>query len=106
MAAISKCSDEKNGDVTVKKRKGRVPFDYPTDGCICTYESHTGLQKHLDISNHVRRLHGASQCDHITRQYADMVSDERSNQFLRRILKACLQSTIGKVLARSSSDGR
>ena len=75
MAAISKCSDEKNGDVTVE---GRVSFDCPIDGCICTYESHAGLQKHLDIGNHVRRLHRESQFDHIKRQYADMVSDELS----------------------------
>ena len=77
MAAISKCSDE-NGDVTVEKREGRVSFDCPIDGCICTYESHAGLQKYLDIGNHVRRLPRESQFDLIKRQYAVMVSDELS----------------------------
>ena len=73
MAAIYKCTDEKNCDVTVE---GRVSFDCPIDGCICTYESHAGLPKHLDIGNHVRRLHRESQFDHIKGQYADMISDE------------------------------
>ena len=50
----------------------------PIDGCICTYESHVGLQKHLDIGNHVCRLHRESQFDHIKRLYADMESDELS----------------------------
>ena len=57
MAAISKCSDEKTGDATVEKREGRVSFDCPIYGCICSYESDAGLQKHLEISHHVRRFH-------------------------------------------------
>ena len=78
MAAISKCSDEKNGDVTVEKRERRVSFVYPIDGCICTFESHAGLQKHLDIGNHICRLHRESQFDPIKRQCAVMVSHELS----------------------------
>ena len=61
MAAISKCSDEKTGDATVEKREGRVSFDCSIcsgcPGCIFIYESDAGLQKHFDISNHVRRFH-------------------------------------------------
>ena len=95
MAAISKCSDE-NGDVTVEKREGRVSFDCPIDGCICTYESHAELEKHLDIGNHVRRLHSESQFDHIKRQNCQ-------SHFSVRILKA---RVIGKVLARPPWNGR
>ena len=57
MATISKCSDENTGDATVEKREGRVSFDCPIDGCICSFDSDAELQKHLDISNHVRPLH-------------------------------------------------
>ena len=61
MAAISKCSGEKTGDAILQKREGRVSFDCPIcsgcPGCICRYGSDAGLQKHFDISNHVRRFH-------------------------------------------------
>ena len=72
MAAISKCNDENTGEATMEKREGRVLFDCPIDGCICSYESDLGLQKHLDISNHAYRSHRESQFNHIKRQSADM----------------------------------
>lgn len=51
-------------------------FECPIDGCICSFDSETELQRHLDVGNHVRRLHRESQFDHIRRRYADMINDE------------------------------
>ena len=53
-------------------------FECPTDGCTCSFDSETELQRHLDVGNHVRRLHRESQFDYIRRRYADVVNDELS----------------------------
>ncbi|KAL9956431.1 hypothetical protein ACROYT_G037906 [Oculina patagonica] len=53
-------------------------FECPIDGCICSFDTETELQRHLDFGNHVRRLHRESQFDHIRRRYADMINDELS----------------------------
>ena len=57
-------------------RNVRVEFDCPIDGCVRSYETVAGLQKRLDVGNHVFRFHRESQFDHIKRQYANMVSEE------------------------------
>ena len=112
MAEISKCSGEKISDATVEKREGRVSFDCPIDGCICSYKSDAELQKHLDISNHVRRLHRESQFDHIKRQYADMVSDELSkplfgkSTFAEQNKQTVSKVTMGWALKKQKSSTR
>ena len=112
MAAISKCSGEKISDATVEKREGRVSFDCPIDGCIYSYKSDAELQKHLDISNHVRRLHRESQFDHIKRQYADMVSDELSkplfgkSTFAEQNKQTVSKVTMGWALKKQKSSTR
>ena len=45
---------------------------------VLSFDSETELQRHLDVGNHVRRLHRESQFDYIRLRYADCVNDELS----------------------------
>ena len=89
-----------------------MSFNCPIDGCICTYKSHAGLQKHLDIGNHVRRLHRESQFDHIKRLYADMVIDELSKPLFSTDSKTTSERqsvskvTMGWALKKQKSSSR
>ena len=60
----------------------------PIYGCICSYESDAGLQKHLDIIKITFVASTGRQFDHIKHQYAEMVSDELSKPLCRKSTSA------------------
>ena len=79
MARSSKHTEEEKATPTdTENVESDALFECPTDGCTCSFDSETELQRHLDVGNHVRRLHRESQFDYLRRRYADVVNDELS----------------------------
>ena len=79
MARSSKHTEEEKASPTDTENVERdALFECPSDGCTCSFGSETELHRHLDVGNHVRRLHRESQFDYIRLRYADMVNEELS----------------------------
>ena len=79
MARSSKHTEEEKASPTDTENVERnALFECPSDGCTSSFGSETELQRHLDVGNHVRRLHRESQFDYIRLRYADMVNEELS----------------------------
>ena len=61
MARSSKHTEEEEATPTdTENVESDALFECPTDGCTCSFDSETELQRHLDVGNHVRRLHRVS----------------------------------------------
>ena len=61
MARSSKHTEEEKATPTdTENVESDALFECPTDGCTCSFDSETELQRHLNVRNHVRRLHSLS----------------------------------------------
>lgn len=61
MARSSKHTEEEKATPTdTENVESDALFECPTDGCTCSFDSETELQRHLNVRNHVRRLHRVS----------------------------------------------
>ena len=105
MARSSKHTEEEKATPTdTENVESHALFECPTDGCTCSFDSETELQRHLDVGNHVRRLHRESQFDNIRRRYADVVNDELSKPISGLTIQVSL-SRVERGLAISPWDG-
>ena len=61
MARSSKHTEEEKATPTdTENVESDALFECPTDRCTCSFDSETELQRHLNVRNHVRRLHTVS----------------------------------------------
>ena len=103
MARSSKHTEEAKATPTdTENVESDALFECPTDGCTCSFDSETELQRHLNVRNHVP--YTESQFDYIRRRYADVINDEPSKPLFGLIIQVSL-SRVERGLAISPWDG-
>ncbi|CAH3020882.1 unnamed protein product [Porites evermanni] len=73
-----RCQELRDLFLSLEEEIGKISERCPMasdDICDLRFLLDDMLQRHLDVGNHVRRLHRESQFDYIRRRYADVVND-------------------------------